>query len=122
MDTIAEMFNTQGRVNRAWYLWHIILDDVAMFTGVLVFVILSIITESLLFVLPGVGVLVAGGWAGVCITIKRLHDLNRPGWHWLLFVVPIYNFYLGAVLIFRKGTVGPNAFGADPLAGVKAIR
>jgi uncharacterized membrane protein YhaH (DUF805 family) len=121
MDKLVEMFKTGGRANRAWYLWHIVLDDLAIITGVLVFILLSGLTDSMLFMLPAAGVLVAGVWAGVCITIKRLHDLNRPGWHWLLFMIPLYNIYLAILLLFKKGTDGSNDFGSDPLAGYKAL-
>lgn len=53
-----------------------------------------------------------------CVTIQRLHDLNRPGSHWFLLLIPFYNIYLGLLLSFKKGTVGPNRFGEDPLASV----
>ena len=47
--------------------------------------------------------------------VKRLHDLDRPGWHYFLCLVPIYGFpYLGLVLLFKRGTVGPNRYGLDP--------
>ena len=121
MDKLLEMFSTQGRANRAWYLWHIILDDLAIVTGIVLFGLLTVLTGTPLFILPAIGVGAAGIWAGVCITIKRLHDLERPAWHWLLLAVPIYNIYLGLVLLFQKGTDGANEFGPDPLAGYKAI-
>ena len=121
MDKLLEMFSTQGRANRAWYLWHIILDALAIVTGIVLFGLLTVLTGTPLFILPAIGVGAAGIWAGVCITIKRLHDLERPAWHWLLLAVPIYNIYLGLVLLFQKGTDGPNQFGSDPLAGYKAI-
>ena len=121
MDKLVEMLKTDGRANRAWYLWHILLDDLAIITGILLFTLLSGLTGSMLFMLPALGVLIGGLWAGVCITIKRLHDLNRPGWHWLLLMIPLYNIYLGITLLFRKGTEGSNDFGPDPLAGYKAI-
>ena len=121
MDKIIDLFKTEGRANRAWYLWHILLDDVAIVTGVVAFGLLTVLAETPLFILPGIGVAVAGVWSGICITIKRLHDLERPAWHWLLLMVPIYNIYLGLVLLFKKGTEGPNEFGPDPLAGYRAI-
>ena len=37
-------------------------------------------------------------------------------WHILLFLVPIYNLYLGLVLLFQRGTWGWNEYGPDPLA------
>jgi uncharacterized membrane protein YhaH (DUF805 family) len=121
MDKLVDLFKTEGRANRAWYLWHILLDDLAIVTGVLLFGLLTVITGSLLFILPAIGVGVAGLWAGVCVTIKRLHDLGRPAWHWLLFIVPLYNIYLGIVLVFQRGTDGPNEFGPDPLDGYRAL-
>lgn len=39
--------------------------------------------------------------------VKRIHDTNRSGWNVL---IPVYNL----MLIFSKGTVGSNDFGADP--------
>lgn len=121
MDVLIDLFSTQGRANRSWYLWHIILDDLAMFTAGIGLIVLSVVTGVPFFILPAIGVFVAGFWAGVCITIKRLHDLERPSWHWWLLLVPIYNMYLGLVLLFQKGTDGPNEFGIDPLASSKAI-
>lgn len=48
--------------------------------------------------------------------IQRLHDLNRSGIHIFLFMVPIYNIYLKFLILFGKGTNGPNKYGKDPLA------
>lgn len=53
----------------------------------------------------------------VCVAIRRLHDLERPGVHWLLLLIPFYNIYLGFVLLLQKGTEGPNRYGEDPVAG-----
>ncbi|MFC1525249.1 DUF805 domain-containing protein [Candidatus Latescibacterota bacterium] len=48
--------------------------------------------------------------------VRRLHDLDRSGAHYWLLLVPVYNLYLGLLLLFKKGTVGLNRFGEDPLA------
>jgi uncharacterized membrane protein YhaH (DUF805 family) len=119
MDAFFELFSTQGRANRAWYFWHILLDDLAIATLAIVLVMIGVLTGSPLVVLPILGVLAAGVWAAIAVTVKRLHDLDRPGWQWFLLGVPLYNVYLGLVLLFAKGTVGPNRFGLDPLAAPK---
>ena len=54
-------------------------------------------------------------WPTVCLGVKRLHDLGRPGAHYWLLLVPFYNLYLALQMLFRKGIEGPNAFGPDPL-------
>ena len=115
MDKLVDLFMFEGRANRAWYFWHILLDDLVMFTLGMILVVLMIVTGIPLFALPLIGVVVGGFWAGIAITVKRLHDLDRPGWQWWLLLVPLVNLYIGAILLFAKGTDGPNEFGDDPL-------
>ena len=75
----------------------------------------------------------------VTLTIRRLHDLNLSGWFYLLFIIPdtltaaLYNeadplmkiisivltlipviFFL--LLMLKRGTVGDNKYGKDPLS------
>ena len=121
MDVLLDLFSPQGRANRSWYLWHIVLDDLVMFTAAIALMMIGVATNLPLMFVPAAGVMVAGIWAAVCITIKRLHDLDRPGWHWWLLLIPLYNMYLGLVLLFSKGADGPNRFGSDPLGGAKVL-
>jgi uncharacterized membrane protein YhaH (DUF805 family) len=115
MEPLAEVFSFQGRANRAWYFWHILLDDVVMITALILLVAIGSALDSPLIFLPAIGVLFAGVWAGLAMTVKRLHDIGRPGWHWFLLAIPLYNIYLGLVLLFEKGTSGANRYGRDPL-------
>jgi uncharacterized membrane protein YhaH (DUF805 family) len=116
MDAFWSLFSFQGRANRAWYFWHILLDDLAVVGLLVVLVVLTVILETPLLIPPILGVIAGGVGAAVAITVKRLHDLGRPGWHFLLFMVPLYNIYLGLVCLFQRGTLGPNQYGWDPLA------
>ena len=69
------------------------------------------------------------------IIVRRLHDINLSGW-WILscsilFYVLFYikQFYIVSILgtifllilIFKKGTKGPNRFGEDPLERMDSI-
>ena len=119
MDNLLDLFSFEGRANRAWYFWHILLDDLVMFTLATVFAVLMFVTGTPLFAVPLAGVVLGGIWAGVAVTVKRLHDLDRPGWHWWLLLIPLVNIYMGLVLLFAKGTHGPNQFGRDPLMAAK---
>lgn len=47
---------------------------------------------------------------------RRLNDLNRSGWWFLLFLVPLVNLALAIYLIFFPGTDGSNNFGPAPTA------
>ena len=52
--------------------------------------------------------------ASTCLVIRRLHDVDRSGW-WYLIVFTI----VGTIPLFiwycTKGTEGDNRFGKDPL-------
>ena len=115
MDVILELFSFQGRANRAWYFWHTFLDGGVVLALVLAILIVGGVLGNVMFVVPAIGVLVGGGVAQIAVTVKRLHDIDRPGWHWWLLLVPIYNIYLGLLLLFKRGNEGPNLFGPDPL-------
>jgi uncharacterized membrane protein YhaH (DUF805 family) len=58
----------------------------------------------------------AGAVAMAFEAIKRLHNLDRPGTHYWFALIPFYGMYLGLLLLFKKGTRGPNQYGDDPLA------
>lgn len=49
------------------------------------------------------------------LVIRRLHDIGRSGWWWLLIFIPFVNFIMGIYLMSKKGETGPNRFGPDPL-------
>jgi uncharacterized membrane protein YhaH (DUF805 family)/Tfp pilus assembly major pilin PilA len=52
----------------------------------------------------------------VMFSKRRLNDLNRSGWWFLLLFIPIVNLLFAIYLIFFPGTDGPNNFGAAPAA------
>jgi uncharacterized membrane protein YhaH (DUF805 family) len=115
------LFSMNGRYNRAKYFWTTVLLAIVM--NALCFGLglalgsagvhdpVTAAALSLIFTIPGV-VLIAFQ------AVKRFHDLNRPGTHYWLLLIPFYGIpYLALVLLFKKGTVGANAYGPDPLAG-----
>ena len=50
------------------------------------------------------------------LVVRRLHDIGKPGWHFWLLLVPLYNIYLGLVILFTPGAQGANEYGPDPMA------
>ena len=85
-------------------------------------------------------ILAVAATPGVGAAIRRLHDLGRSGWWYLLLAVPVIGFFvvptdedaasdaeviaillalLGAIILqywfLQRGTIGDNRFGPDPL-------
>jgi len=122
-------FSFSGRLNRKAYwlkgvllVWMIGLG-VQLF-GLLVGLLLGVsvmggmlgIAAVLLVLLP---LVVFNIWVGFAVLVKRAHDLGHSGWWLLFFLVPIYNFWIGIVMAFFRGTPGPNDYGPDPIDPVE---
>ena len=56
----------------------------------------------------------------IAVTVRRLHDVDKSGWFFLLSLIPIVNFYI-LYLTIIKGTDGPNRFGSDPLGSDASV-
>ena len=117
---MTPLLSMQGRLNRAKYFWRTLIVSVSANVA-------AFLVGALLGGIIGEGAepaALSGGFmlglaAALMIAfeaVKRLHDLDRPGVHYWLLYIPFYNIYLGLLLLFKKGTSGPNQYGNDPLA------
>jgi uncharacterized membrane protein YhaH (DUF805 family) len=118
VETIKSGFhnyvNFSGRAARSeywfWYLFFVLvaigaaLIDLALFPRSNISPINTIAELALL--LPT-----------LAVSIRRLHDLDRSGWWIFLGLIPIIGTIWLVVWFCTRGTLGPNRFGPDPLAG-----
>lgn len=49
---------------------------------------------------------------------RRLHDIGRSAWWYLIVLVPLVGMIVLLVFHVQRGDRGPNAYGPDPLGGV----
>jgi uncharacterized membrane protein YhaH (DUF805 family) len=52
----------------------------------------------------------------LAIEIRRLHDIDRRGWWVVIKLYPPFWIIITLILLFTKGTQGPNRYGPDPIA------
>ena len=114
-QAIAEGFRNyikfSGRASRSeyWY-WTLFCFLVGIVTSCMDSTIPG---ENKMVTLHGVFVLITFV-PNFAIFVRRLHDINRSGWWWLLALTVI-----GAIPLLiwacMKGTEGENRFGPDPL-------
>ena len=52
---------------------------------------------------------------------RRLNDLNRSGWWFLLFLIPLVNLIVAIYVLFFPGTDGDNNFGPAPVANSTGV-
>ena len=86
----------------ATFLLSVAIQLLALATPTVAMVIFTILILGIL--LPGLGV-----------AIRRLHDIDRSGWWYLIVLVPFVGVILLIYWFVKKGTSGPNRYGEDPL-------
>ena len=101
--------NFDGRASRSEYWW---------FYGFFVALLLAIFVASVawmpaLFSLWGVYI-AAMLLPLLAVTVRRLHDVDRPGNWAVLALIPFAGVRLTRMLV-QPGTHGPNRYGPDPL-------
>lgn len=130
MDTAAEatitwsslFFSLRGRINRAKFWLGILVVHVLAFG--LLFLVGAIdpppdppAEPGLLWQAAGFLILVLLVLGPIPIAVKRLHDMDRSGWWYLVSLIPVVG---GLILLLwlgsTKGTIGLNKYGPDPLA------
>ena len=118
----GNFFTHKGRLNREPYILRVTAVTLIYIADLATLLYIDTIpmrelTDFGVFLAVGLSIaLIILAVSIFCLAIRRLHDLDRSGWWVLLSFVPIINFILGLYLMFKKGVVGGNRFGADPLA------
>ncbi len=100
----GKLFNAEGRIGRKdWIIW---IVGIAIIFGILGWIFGDSDTwvQAVLAIIAGI--------AGIFMGIKRLHDLDKTGWLYLLGIVPVVNFFFAIYLIVWKGTPGDNKYGS----------
>jgi uncharacterized membrane protein YhaH (DUF805 family) len=96
---LQHLFSFHGRMGRGiWWMWCVALVVIETTLKILGEVYGPLFELSLMLPL---------GWIGLVHSVKRCHDVDRPGW-WLL--VP----FASMGIAFEPGTRGPNKYGPDP--------
>jgi uncharacterized membrane protein YhaH (DUF805 family) len=57
----------------------------------------------------------------LAVAIRRLHDVNRSGW-WYLIILTIIGVIPILIWFCTRGTEGPNRYGEDPLGAKGGVQ
>ncbi len=93
-----ELFSTSGRYGRGRY----ILTDIATQVLAIVFIFLVSFASKwfLIVAVPGWPAL---WWINIAATVKRLHDLGRPGDDILKLFIPFIGSWMDLKLMYQPG-------------------
>jgi len=109
--------NFKGRARRAEY-WYFALFN---FLIAIPFDIIGLFgKESDSLGISGVGygiylLVVLGTFIpGLAVSVRRLHDINKSGWNYLLILIPLIGVIILLVWFFTDGNRFTNNYGEDP--------
>ncbi|HEY6951575.1 MAG TPA: DUF805 domain-containing protein, partial [Bacteroidota bacterium] len=102
--------NFKGRARRKEYWMFFLLNlIVVMALAVVDFVIGSFPVIYMLYLLA---VLVPS----IAVFVRRMHDVGKSGWWWLIGLIPVIGSIWLLVLLCTDGDAGQNAYGPSPKA------
>ena len=98
----------QLRSRRAAY-WYVVLMTF----------IIGIVLSLLAYAVPSLSILssiygLASLIPSIAICVRRLHDIGKSGWWYLLIFVPLVGAIILLVWFIREGDHGDNLYGPDP--------
>ena len=109
-------FNGRARRKEYWMfaLFNIIFLIVAMILdNVLGITFGSDLHYGYLYVLYALAVLIPG----IAVAVRRLHDIGKSGWWYLIGLVPLIGGIWLIVLLATDSVAGDNEWGPNPKAG-----
>ena len=102
--------NAKGRARRKEY-WMFVLFNFIF--AVAAFIIDNILGSfPLIYMLYCLAIIVPG----IAVSIRRLHDIGKSGWWFLICLIPIAGGIWFLVLVCTDGTPGENSYGPSPKA------
>jgi uncharacterized membrane protein YhaH (DUF805 family) len=112
----ANAFAFRGRASRREYWWWALFQFLVVFTAAILDLVLwpeSARSAPFGGVLAGLVTLVLFV-PTLAVSVRRLHDIDRSGWWFLLVLVPIVGAIVLLVFFLGRGTSGANRFGPPP--------
>ena len=110
VDFWKNYVNFSGRSRRAAY-WYVVLMSliIGIVLGVLSYAVPALMLLSYVYSLATL-------IPSIALCVRRLHDIGKCGWWWLLAFVPLVGAIILIVWFCRAGDTGDNAYGPDPKA------
>lgn len=97
--------NFEGRATRAEFWWFFLFNFLVSFILGLMGKPGTILSSiwSLAILLPQLG-----------LGVRRLHDIGKSGWYWLIALIPIVGWIIVIIWFAKEGDPNQNQYGPVP--------
>ena len=107
-------FNFTGRSRRKEYWAATLFNSIFIFIFLaIVFIINDYSISKILYFLYGIFILITF-IPNLSLCIRRLHDVGKNGWFYLLGFIPIIGLWPAALILFVDSEPHTNQWGEDP--------
>lgn len=114
LEALKKYADFSGRSRRKEYwlfiLFNIFFSIVAMLIDVLAGTRMENQYYGIISILYNIAMVIPT----LAVMVRRLHDINRSGWWFLINLIPVIGNIWFFVLMCFDGTLGQNRFGPDP--------
>ncbi len=111
---MQQLFSVKGRLGRSRYQNHYLLALGGVAFLLSLYEMRTMLgLEQVAMQIAALGLIIAS-ISMISAAIRRLHDLNRPAWHLVMGLIPVYNLYLLLALLCTKGEQEVNHYGLRP--------
>lgn len=103
-----------GRARRSEYWWFCLYSFIVGIAAIIIDMMMGTYSKEFsLGILSGLFCLV-NFLPGLSLAVRRLHDINRSGWWYLICFIPFVGSIVLLVFFCLDSTPGVNRFGASP--------
>ncbi|AAM72805.1 MAG TPA: DUF805 domain-containing protein [Chlorobaculum sp.] len=105
-------FNGRARRKEYWMfaLFNIIFLIAAMIIDNIAGTTIGVLPYGLFYFVYALAVFIPG----LAVGVRRLHDVGKSGWFYLIILIPIVGAIWLLVLFCTDGVVGQNEYGINP--------
>ena len=112
VDAVKTCFNKyacfEGRACRSEYWYFCLFNVIASWVVSLVFTLIGVPALAYVYTL-------AVFLPSLAVVVRRLHDIGKIGWFWLIGFIPLIGGIWLIILFCKKGDEEANQYGENPL-------
>ena len=117
-EFLERYFNFKGRTSRRAFLGYSLIQMLISTAIIAIVYLVTVKMKSIEAILYGSGILFSSALLtnfiflipNVTTTVRRLHDIGKSGWWYLLIGIPFINLYV-VYLLLLSGNKGENIYG-----------
>ncbi len=110
-------FSIKGRASRSEY-WYFIVFTIGLSVLLITIQTYTPINSQIIGIMSIV-INLALFIPSITVAVRRLHDIDKSGWWYLICLVPFIGVIILIIFLVKRGNIGENRFGSDPLMHIE---